>query len=92
MKSINGNIIKNDIKIIAWNKGNASALNKKIEIDLILDTEKPEILFITECIFYYNEDINSIKHVNYNVELDKMYETNGICRTVAFIKKQHCLY
>ena len=72
---------------MSWNKGNSLATNRKIDIDLILDYDKPEILVITEFNLEINEDINKMAHINYNMELDNLYEKNGICRTAIYIRK-----
>ena len=88
IKTLNGNITNNQtIKIMAWNKGLSTALNKKHDIHMILNNDKPEVLFLTEFNLDKNEDINLISHPNYNIELDNLYDKNGMARTAAFIKK-----
>ena len=54
---------------------------------MILNNDKPEVLFLTEFNLDKNDDIKLISHPNYNIELDNLYDKNGMARTAAYIKK-----
>ena len=85
IKIKNGNIIKNGIKIIQWNKGSSAILNKINEIRDIIEKKRPEIFIINE--FNLEENIikESINIKGYQIELDDLIE-DGMARTAIYIR------
>ena len=59
----NGNIIRNKIKIIQWNKGSKMIMNCMNELKDLIENMKPDILIINE--LNLEKEIN-IDHININ--------------------------
>ena len=61
-----------NLKIISWNKGVSSLLNKIEDIKIMLKTENCQIMSLNEANFSHNENQADIEIENYNCEWDNL--------------------
>ena len=85
MKIINGNI-KNNIKLLHVNKGNADLINKISELQIIIQKHKPDIMCISEANLKGSPKsfVNHFK--GYNIETNLMHEAIGVSRNLLLVK------
>ncbi len=89
MKIINGNI-RNNIKIMQWNKGQIDLTEKIEEVKDLINNFKPEILVINDANFNSHEDISLIKIKGFSLEVDNLMNDHKVNRTVIYIKENIC--
>ena len=86
IKTINGNIKKNCINIINWNKGPMHISKKMNDIKETLEKYKPKIMVINELNYNFDDDENMIKIDKYSFEVDNLRENNKTGRTGMYIR------
>ena len=63
-----GNKTEKGVRIIHWNKGPSYLINKKDEIECLIEQEKPHILGLSEANLH-TEHINDVKFPDYNLHI-----------------------
>ena len=84
-RSINGNIHQN-IKIIHWNIGSKLWGNKMIEIECLLQEQKPQLCFISEANIWGNVELDDCQIMGYNLVLPSTMEHLGYARIALLVR------
>ena len=83
-KCTNGN---QNIKIVHWNKGSANFSNRIHQINSLISDQNPHILALREANLNIIENGAPVKkHLEYNIEANKMSQITGISRNIILIK------
>ena len=85
IKSKNGNI-NSTIKITHWNAGSGHWVNKRTEIQNIIDSRKPDILLLSEANLFLENLSHEICIPGYKLITSCSYETLGYTRMAALIR------
>ena len=84
-KAENGNISKS-FKVTHWNSGSKHWKNKINEIQVILDTRRPDLLIVSEAnVFNTNQDYELVTP-GYVMLKTKAWDTLGHCRLVTLVR------
>ena len=93
VKISNGNIVRKVLKIIEWNMGSKHWIRKQSEIQNVVDTQRPDIIFITEANIFSEDPNYSLKIDNYNLELPLTLSNNKLkYARIAVLLKQDLNY
>ncbi len=84
-KSYNGNI-KNNLKLIQYNKGNADLQNRMIDLIDIIDEHKPELLIVNEANLHKDTDLSLVNIKGYSLEMYNLMDISNVVRTGKIIK------
>ena len=85
IKCINGNI-KSNINITHWKAGNGHWINKRTEIQNILDCRKPDILLISEANLFLENQPHETCIPGYKLITSCSFEILGYTRMAALIR------
>ena len=88
IKTINGNISNNTLRILSWNKNNDPIANKMEDIKQLIIKHKPLIVVINE-LNLANNDHSCITEIKgFNFEKDDLINTNEIAYTGMWISEK----
>ena len=84
----NGNItIRNILKILHWNAGNALLQNKLTELEALILEKTPDILFVSEANLMATLPVDERQIVGYSLHLPGTVEKHKYVRIVLLIKE-----
>ena len=89
-KIMNGNINSKTLKILQWNMGSKYWVRKFEKVQAIVDTERPDIMYITEANLFKADPDYSLVIENYRLVLPKNLEQSkpGVCQNHSTNKRR----
>ena len=80
---------KNGITIMHWNKGSSFLMNKKDDIETIIENYKPQVLGLSEANLRHEDNLDDVQLQDYNLHTCPTINNpiHGVSRVVVYTHK-----
>ena len=80
---------KNGITIMHWNKGSSFLINKKDDIETVIENYKPQVLGLSEANLRHGDNVDDVQLQDYNLHLCPTIDNpvHGVSRVVVYTHK-----